>query len=162
MYKKNPWTQIISGNGEIDFDEYLEMMAKQMTYTGSETQIREAFKVFDKESKGYLTVAELRHIMTNLGEKLCDEEVDEMLQIVDRDGDGHIDYEGTGDLVIFVYLSSLPVAHLSDALRRRLVVTGIVQEYRTKLLKAPPGSVTCSAYITVTRDLGLKSHPKDN
>ena len=27
-------------------------------------------------------------------------------------------------LVIFVYLSSLPVAHLSDAPRRRLVVTG--------------------------------------
>ena len=28
------------------------------------------------------------------------------------------------DLIISVYLSSLPVAHLSDAPRRRLVVTG--------------------------------------
>ena len=27
-------------------------------------------------------------------------------------------------LIVFVYLSSLPVAHLSDAPRRRLVVTG--------------------------------------
>ena len=52
-------------------------------------------QVFDKEAKGYLTVDELRHIMTNLGEKLGDEEVDEMLAIVDADGNGLIDYEGT-------------------------------------------------------------------
>ena len=63
----------------------------------------------------------------------------------------------TRGLIIFVYLSSLPVDHLSDAPRRRLVVTGIVQGYR-----APPGSLTCSVYSTVTRYLGLKSHPKDN
>ena len=37
---------------------------------------------------------------------------------------------------------------------------GIVQRYRTKLLRAPPGSLlTCSVYSTVTRDLGLKSYP---
>ncbi|XP_052273875.1 calmodulin-like isoform X2 [Dreissena polymorpha] len=81
------------GNGEIDFEEYLDMMANRMSYTGSANQIREAFKVFDKEAKGYLTVDELRHIMTNLGEKLGDEEVDEMLAIVDADGNGLIDYE---------------------------------------------------------------------
>ena len=39
---------------------------------------------------------------------------------------------------------------------------GIVQGYSTKLLRIPPGSLTCSAYSTVTRDLGLTSHPKDN
>lgn len=83
----------VDGNGEIDFDEYLEMMAKRMSYKGSADQIREAFKVFDKENKGYLTVDELRHIMTNLGERLEDEEVDEMLSIVDADGNGLVDYE---------------------------------------------------------------------
>ena len=64
--------------------------------------------------------------------------------------------------VISVYLSSLPVAHLSDAPRRRLVVTGDSARYRTKLLRILPGTLTCSAYSTVTRDLGLTSHPKDN
>ncbi|XP_060577951.1 calmodulin-alpha-like [Ruditapes philippinarum] len=83
----------VDGNGEIDFDEYLTMMANMMSYKGSADQIREAFKVFDKEQKGYLTCDELRHIMTNLGERLEDEEVDEMLSIVDADGNGLIDYE---------------------------------------------------------------------
>lgn len=59
-----------------------------------ENDIREAFKVFDKENKGYITASELRHIMTNLGEKLSDDEADEMLMEADRDGDGQIDYEG--------------------------------------------------------------------
>ena len=37
--------------------------------------------------------AELRHVMTNLGEKLTDEEVDEMIREADVDGDGQINYE---------------------------------------------------------------------
>ena len=38
-------------------------------------------------------VAPLRHIMTNLGEKLADEEVDEMIRETDIDGDGQINHE---------------------------------------------------------------------
>ena len=67
-----------------------------------------------------------------------------------------------GWLVICVYSWSLPVAHLSDAPGRWLVVTGDSARYRKKLLRIRPGSFTCSAYSTVTRDLSLTSHPKDN
>lgn len=72
----------------------MQMMAKKMQEVDVENDIREAFKVFDKEKKGYITASELRHIMTNLGEKLSDDEADEMLMEADRDGDGQIDYEG--------------------------------------------------------------------
>ena len=34
-----------------------------------------------------------RHVMTNLGEKLTDEEVDEMIREADIDGDGQVNYE---------------------------------------------------------------------
>ncbi|KAK3092811.1 hypothetical protein FSP39_007470, partial [Pinctada imbricata] len=84
----------LTGNGEIDFPEFLTMMAKKMKALDVEDEIREAFKVFDRENKGYITASELRHIMTNLGEKLSDADVDEMINEVDVDGDGQIDYHG--------------------------------------------------------------------
>ncbi|CAG5866150.1 unnamed protein product [Menidia menidia] len=54
-------------------------MARKMKDTDSEEEIREAFR--------------LRHVMTNLGEKLTDEEVDEMIREADIDGDGQVNYE---------------------------------------------------------------------
>ena len=42
-----------------------------------------------------ISAAELRHVMTNLGEKLTDDEVDEMIREADLDGDGMVNYEGT-------------------------------------------------------------------
>ncbi|KAJ3191747.1 hypothetical protein HK101_007440 [Irineochytrium annulatum] len=81
------------GNGTIDFPEFLTMMARKMKDTDSEEEIKEAFKVFDKDGNGFISAAELRHVMTNLGEKLTDEEVDEMIREADVDGDGQINYE---------------------------------------------------------------------
>lgn len=85
---------IVSGNGTIDFPEFLTMMARKMKDTDSEEEIREAFRVFDKDGNGFISAAELRHVMTNLGEKLTDEEVDEMIREADIDGDGQVNYEG--------------------------------------------------------------------
>ena len=81
------------GNGEIDFPEFLTLMARKMKDTDSEEELLEAFKVFDKDGNGFISSAELMHVMTNLGEKLTDEEVDEMIREADVDGDGQINYE---------------------------------------------------------------------
>jgi uncharacterized protein YneF (UPF0154 family) len=70
------------GNGTIDFPEFLTMMARKMKTSDSEEEIREAFRVFDKDGNGFISAAELRHVMTNLGEKLTDDEVDEMIREV--------------------------------------------------------------------------------
>ena len=52
---------------------------------------KEAFKVFDRDNNGFISAAELRHVMTSIGEKLTDDEVDEMIREADLDGDGRID-----------------------------------------------------------------------
>ena len=73
------------------FLEFLTMMARKMKDTDSEEEIREAFKVFDRDNNGFISAAELRHVMTSIGEKLTDDEVDEMIREADQDGDGRID-----------------------------------------------------------------------
>lgn len=47
------------------------MMARQMkSPMDEEIELRESFKVFDKNGDGYISGSELRQVMTTLGEKL--------------------------------------------------------------------------------------------
>ncbi|KAI8988086.1 calmodulin [Mycotypha africana] len=80
-------------NGLIDFSEFLSMLARKLKETDSQEEIEEAFKVFDKDGNGYISAAELRHVMTSLGERLSEDEVDEMIREADVDGDGQINYQ---------------------------------------------------------------------
>lgn len=77
-------------------------MARKMKDTDSEEEIREAFKVFDRDNNGFISAAELRHVMTSIGEKLTDDEVDEMIREADQDGDGRIDCMWTWPFFFFV------------------------------------------------------------
>ena len=52
------------------------------------------FRVFDKDGNGLISASELRIVMDNLGEKLTDDEVEEMIREADLDGDGMVSYEG--------------------------------------------------------------------
>jgi len=58
----------------------------------SNEEILNAFAVFDKDGDGTASASEVRHVLTNLGDRLSDEEVDEMLKEADARGTGHINY----------------------------------------------------------------------
>ena len=80
-------------DGKVDFPEFLTMMTSKVTEVDTEKEIKEAFKLFDKDSDGYISAEELRNIMMNLGEKLTDQEVDDMIKEADKDGDGLVNFQ---------------------------------------------------------------------
>ena len=81
------------GNGTLDFDEFCNLMAKQMKESNQEEELRERFKLFDKDGNGLISRDELKIVMQQLGEKLSEEDIDEMIMDADKNGDGQIDYE---------------------------------------------------------------------
>ena len=87
------------GTGFIDFENFLDVvMSRDIDDEDHERALREAFKMFDRDGNGYIDADELRLCMMNLGEKLTQEEVEEMIREVDVDFDGRMDYEGKEQL----------------------------------------------------------------
>ena len=68
-------------------------MGRKLKDADREDEIRQAFKVFDKDGNGFITADELAIVMANLGEKLSPSELKEMMKEADSNGDGKIDYE---------------------------------------------------------------------
>mmetsp|Transcript_8054 Transcript_8054/g.13912 ORF Transcript_8054/g.13912 Transcript_8054/m.13912 type:complete len:152 (+) Transcript_8054:56-511(+) len=81
------------GNGNVDFSEFLTMMANKFNGDDLEKECAEAFKnLFDKDGDGFLSAPELKHVMASLGENLTDKDIDEMMIEADKDGDGLVSY----------------------------------------------------------------------
>jgi len=78
-------------------------MARKFVEHDLQADVRQAFRMFDRDGSGTVNAQELRHVMMNLGEKLGEDEVDEMMREADVDGDGEINYEGA---VLYENLSS--------------------------------------------------------
>ena len=81
--------------GEIEFQDFMRMMenCQQLPKKNSEEEMFDAFRVFDSNGNGYISAADLRHVMTNLGETITDNEIDNIIAEIDIDGDGQINYE---------------------------------------------------------------------
>jgi len=82
-----------NNDGEIDFDEFLEMMSKKMAGVDPMEEMREAFNVFDKDGSGTISTSELKSVMKSLNEDLNDEQIKEMIKEADVDGDGEVNFE---------------------------------------------------------------------
>lgn len=83
-----------TGNGKVSFEEFLDVFLRTMKDANeAEEELREAFRVFDKEGNGFLLITELSKVLTELGDKLSHEEVDEMLRELELKNDRYINYE---------------------------------------------------------------------
>ncbi|PAA48296.1 hypothetical protein BOX15_Mlig013024g1 [Macrostomum lignano] len=79
--------------GVLELNTFMTLMAEKMKPRDTEEAIIEAFRVFDKQNSGMVSASELRNQLTQLGERLTDEEVDALIKEADCDGEGQIRYE---------------------------------------------------------------------
>ncbi|KAL6258978.1 hypothetical protein P5V15_008901 [Pogonomyrmex californicus] len=89
----------IDGDGNVSFEEFVEIVSNIGASTAApsdqhqeEQELRDAFRVFDKHNRGYITASDLRAVLQCLGEDLSEEEIEDMIKEVDVDGDGRIDF----------------------------------------------------------------------
>ena len=76
----------VDGSGSMEFPEFCIMMVKKMSETDTENEVREAYRVFDKDKDGFITRDEMKMIFAALPERLSQEEIEEMLDAADDDG----------------------------------------------------------------------------
>ncbi|XP_016980974.1 neo-calmodulin [Drosophila rhopaloa] len=81
------------GNGNISAAEFCNVILRKMRDTNREDELRDSFRVFDKENNGYISATELRAIFVALGEKLGDDELEDMIREYDIDQDNHLNFE---------------------------------------------------------------------
>ncbi|KAF8795770.1 Troponin C like protein [Argiope bruennichi] len=86
----------VDGSGELEFDEFLALTSRFLVEEDAEAmqeELREAFRMYDKEGNGYINVADLREILRALDDKLTEDELDEMIAEIDTDGSGTVDFD---------------------------------------------------------------------
>uniref|UniRef100_A0AAY4CLL3 EF-hand domain-containing protein n=1 Tax=Denticeps clupeoides TaxID=299321 RepID=A0AAY4CLL3_9TELE len=84
--------------GHVDFEDFVELMAPKLL---AETagmiglkELRDAFKEFDMDGDGSITIEELRNAMGKLlGEQTNRKEIEDVVKEADNNGDGTVDFE---------------------------------------------------------------------
>ncbi|KAH1106584.1 hypothetical protein J1N35_010352 [Gossypium stocksii] len=85
-----------NNNGLIEFSEFVAMLAPELQPEKSpysEEQLKQLFKMFDRDGNGFITAAELAQTMAKLGHALTVEELTGMIKEADADGDGRISFD---------------------------------------------------------------------
>ncbi|KAG4066134.1 hypothetical protein HA402_010336 [Bradysia odoriphaga] len=88
----------IDGDGNVSFEEFVDILSNitdattETSADQEERELRDAFRVFDKHNRGYITASDLRAVLQCLGEDLDEDEIEDMIKEVDVDGDGKIDF----------------------------------------------------------------------
>ncbi|CAI9274786.1 unnamed protein product [Lactuca saligna] len=85
-----------NSNGLVEFSEFVALVAPELLPAKSpytDDQMKQLFKMFDRDGNGYITAAELAHSMAKLGHALTAEELTGMIKEADTDGDGRINFQ---------------------------------------------------------------------
>ncbi|XP_070139467.1 uncharacterized protein TpnC41C isoform X1 [Drosophila kikkawai] len=84
------------GSGQIEFEEFTTLAARFLVEEDAEAmmaELKEAFRLYDKEGNGYITTGVLREILRELDDKLTNDDLDMMIEEIDSDGSGTVDFD---------------------------------------------------------------------
>ena len=83
----------VEGNGVIEFSAFLDLMTVKMAERDPREEMLKAFRLFDEDETGKISFKNLKRVAKELGENMSDDEIQEMIDEADRDGDGEINEE---------------------------------------------------------------------
>jgi calmodulin len=81
------------GIGEIDFPEFVILMGKYMKDSDTEDELVSAWNAMDKDKSGGIDGPEMKLMMNSLGEKINEDEINDMIKMCDVDKDGIFSFE---------------------------------------------------------------------
>merc|ERR1739846_12978 len=85
------------GSGEIEFGEFCQLCAKFLVEDPDietmKRELKDAFRIYDKEGQGYITTETLRGLISELLAPLTGEELDGIIEELDEDGSGTMDFD---------------------------------------------------------------------
>ncbi|XP_017078920.1 calmodulin-1 [Drosophila eugracilis] len=79
-------------SGMVQFKDFQYVMSKRLEDQNSLVSLKQAFKIFDRNEANSFTISEIKIVMTNLGEKMSDDDLRELFQDIDQDKDGKISF----------------------------------------------------------------------
>lgn len=82
------------GSKDVDFKEFCNVFLPLYTGQYEDEEIRYAFRKFDKNNNGYITVSELKKVLSKLGHKFSTKEIKNFVASVDTNKDGKLSYDG--------------------------------------------------------------------
>jgi calmodulin len=84
---------VVDPAGSVDIDEFLELMRTKTKEAQDEVEVKEAFRILDKDGKGEIHTDVIKEILMKLDDNLTDADLNEMIAEIDEDGSGWVDYD---------------------------------------------------------------------
>lgn len=86
----------LSGSGKLDFDSFYRVAChfQEEDDEALQKELKEAFRLYDKEGNGYIPTSSLREILAALDDQITPDQMDGMIAEIDTDGSGTVDFDG--------------------------------------------------------------------
>ena len=86
------WEYDTDGDNSLDFEEFVQLVAKIDPIIGQDIELNKAFKLFDQNQDGFITRSEVSEALTRFGISASEADVDLLFSTTDHNNDGLINH----------------------------------------------------------------------